>query len=138
MKEKIRDQFLHTLSSEQNSIIFLRRVYIYYICATFITQLENAVRGMGFAHVSIFRPGLLDRGAARRGTERLACEICSMHLHSDTYRFFCRLNHVNCIYIVLLYIYTSARLPYKVSPSLCMQMSRCGFCVFELHLVWRQ
>ena len=55
------------------------------------------MRGMGFAHVSIFRPGLLDRGAARRRAERLLSEIvCTCTVTHTVFLQIYIYNHVNC------------------------------------------
>jgi oxidoreductase len=38
-------------------------------------ELENAVRGMGFSHVSLFRPGGLNRGDSMRTVEKIAALV---------------------------------------------------------------
>lgn len=49
--------------------------YCSYIAWLPPTQLEEAVRELGFPYLSIFRPGVLDRGAGQRKFgERLASE----------------------------------------------------------------
>ncbi|GIL86232.1 hypothetical protein Vretimale_13770 [Volvox reticuliferus] len=68
---------------------------------------EQAVLEQGFARVSIFRPGLLDRGDKTRGVEKMAL---------------CVLSHINVKDVARLMILDAIRDPTTVQPIMYFEM----------------